>query len=247
MTNRDVRRPRTRLGVWWLRRRRERNPDADLPDAQRARWTQPLPAIIGDEAILKAQMERLRQLQEFKATEPILRPAEDAVRAPRDLQDKGSSVDDGQGANPHHLSEQAARRAARERETKRQYKFVVSQVFGVDLVVRGERMPNACRESAGAVLHLGHHRPCPDCGAEWGTIRPTKEDDHGHLACRDCGSEFVRVIEVSVALTHEQMSAVESVARSADRAAAAVVRDCLDEVLAKARDTHDSRQPGHNV
>ena len=43
-----------------------------------------MPAIVGDEAIAKAQRERLRQLQEYKATEPILRPVQDP-QAPIDI------------------------------------------------------------------------------------------------------------------------------------------------------------------
>jgi len=58
-----------------LRRfRRRRTADAAYK-ASHARWNQPLPAVVGDEAVAKAQRERLRQLQEYKATEPILRPA----------------------------------------------------------------------------------------------------------------------------------------------------------------------------
>lgn len=46
------------------------------PGGQQARWSQPLPAVVGDEAIAEAQRERLRQLHEFKAREPFLRPAQ---------------------------------------------------------------------------------------------------------------------------------------------------------------------------
>lgn len=116
-------------------------------------------------------------------------------------------------------------------------------MFGADVVVRGERVPPVCRETAGAVLHLGHHQPCPDCGAEWGTIAQTDDHHRGNLICRECSSEFVAVIQVSVALTHEQVSAVESVARSTDTAAAAVVRNCIDDGLPKVRDALSNRHP----
>lgn len=67
-----------------LRRFRRRRAADAASDAQRARWNQPLPAIVGDEAIAEAQCERLRQLQEYRATEPILRPVQD-LPAPIDV------------------------------------------------------------------------------------------------------------------------------------------------------------------
>ncbi|WP_419854759.1 hypothetical protein [Candidatus Poriferisodalis sp.] len=67
-----------------LRRFRRRRAADAASEAQRARWNQPLPAIIGDEAIAEAQRERLRQLQEYKASEPILRPVQDRA-APIDI------------------------------------------------------------------------------------------------------------------------------------------------------------------
>lgn len=54
-------------------RRRQRAHAAER--AWYTRWNQPLPAVVGDEAIAKAQRERLHQLQEYKATEPFLQPA----------------------------------------------------------------------------------------------------------------------------------------------------------------------------
>lgn len=48
--------------------------DTEQAAAADARWTEPLPTVMGDEAILEAQCERLRQLQAFKATEPFLQP-----------------------------------------------------------------------------------------------------------------------------------------------------------------------------
>ena len=67
-----------------LRRFRRRRAAEAASEAQRARWNQPLPAIIGDEAIAEAQRERLHQLQEYKASEPILRPVQDQA-APIDI------------------------------------------------------------------------------------------------------------------------------------------------------------------